>query len=311
MLQQTQVTTVIPYFERFIEKLPDVENLAAASIDDVLNLWSGLGYYARGRNLHKTARLIVDQGGQFPIDLDGLCALPGIGKSTAGAILAMAFSIRASILDGNVKRVLARFHAVTGWSGDARVNEELWRLSDEATPENRVGDYTQAIMDLGASVCKRKSPDCFGCPVREGCIGYRDGLIDEIPMPRPTKKLLEKKVYFLILRNKEGRVLLEKRPPTGIWGGLWSFPEYTDKVELVEQCIKYSIEPPDLLWMNQHRHTFSHYHLDYTPVLLECSAFPNHVMDKAEHLWYGISKKNTCGLPAPIRRLIQQLENPD
>jgi len=311
MLQQTQVATVIPYFHRFVEKFPDIASLAEGSLDEVLQLWSGLGYYARGRNLHRTARLIAGQDGHFPADLDDLCALPGIGKSTAGAILAMAFNIRASILDGNVRRVLARFHGVKGWPGDARINRELWRLSDEVTPENRIADYTQAIMDLGSSICKRKAPDCLSCPVRSGCVGYSEGLINEIPTPRPAKKLSEKKVYFLMLRDKEGRILLEKRPPAGIWGGLWSFPEYTGKAELVEQCVKYSIEAPNLLWMEQHRHTFSHFHLDYTPVLLECSTFPNHVMDNPEHLWYGIGERNACGLPAPIRRLLQQLENQD
>ncbi len=219
MLQQTQVTTVIPYFNAFIEKFPDINTLANAPLDEVLHLWSGLGYYARARNLHKTAQLIAELG-YFPDSLEALNKLPGIGLSTAGAILSIAFNKSHPILDGNVKRVLTRFKAVSGWSGDSGVNKQLWAISAQLTPKQRVADYTQAIMDLGATLCTRNKPKCDACPIKSFCIAKLTDTVALFPAPKPTKFIPTKKLTLLLLRNIDHSILLEKRPPTGIWGGL-------------------------------------------------------------------------------------------
>ncbi len=226
MLQQTQVTTVIPYFNHFIQKFPNVHQLANAPLDSVLHLWSGLGYYARARNLHKTAKSISVAGGEFPNDLNLLMQLPGIGRSTAGAISSIAFNKSQPILDGNVRRVLARFHVISGWTGGSKVNNKLWQLSSDYTPLLRVADYTQAMMDLGAPICIRSKPKCSQCPINSACLAKIEGKISELPTPKPRKSLPVKKTIFLMAQNQQGRILLEQRPKTGIWGGLWSFPEY-------------------------------------------------------------------------------------
>ncbi|HEY6597714.1 MAG TPA: A/G-specific adenine glycosylase, partial [Pseudomonadales bacterium] len=226
MLQQTQVATVIPYFNRFVERFPNVETLARAEIDDVLHLWTGLGYYARGRNLHTTARrLVAEHDATVPRDIDALMALPGIGRSTAGAILAAGHGIRAPILDGNVKRVLARCFAVPGYPGQTKVADTLWRHAEANTPSARVADYTQAVMDLGALVCTRPKPRCGECPVATQCIAYRTNTIERYPGPRPRKTLPVRRVRMFVLTDADGRCLLERRPPSGIWGGLWGPPE--------------------------------------------------------------------------------------
>jgi len=225
MLQQTQVSTVVPYFERFLQRFPDVHSLAAAAQDDVLALWSGLGYYARARNLHRAAQHIVERhDGKFPTTLEAWLALPGIGRSTAGAILAQAFEQRQPILDGNVRRVLARYHAIDGWPGDRAVQDQLWKRAEAATPHRRIADYTQAIMDLGATVCTR-TPRCNQCPLSTGCGAHRLGRTADFPGRRPRKTLPVRLTAMLVLRDENGRILLVRRPPTGIWGGLWSLPE--------------------------------------------------------------------------------------
>ncbi len=225
MLQQTQVSTVIPYYRRFMQSFPDVAALAAAGQDQVLHHWSGLGYYARARHLHAAAQRVVQSGGAFPDTLEAVMALPGVGRSTAGAILALACAQRHPILDGNVKRVLARFHAVDGWPGQATVQKRLWQLAEMYTPHARVAHYTQAIMDLGATLCTRGRPDCGQCPVRSGCAAHGSSRQADYPAPRPARILPVRTVTMLLLGNQASELLLERRPPTGIWGGLWSFPE--------------------------------------------------------------------------------------
>ncbi|HET8551115.1 MAG TPA: A/G-specific adenine glycosylase, partial [Gammaproteobacteria bacterium] len=225
MLQQTQVATVIPYFKRFMARFPDLATLAAAPLDDVLALWSGLGYYARARNLHRAAQsAVAEYGGELPASLDELMAFPGIGRSTAGAILSLSRGQRHPILDGNVKRVLARFHAIAGWPGDKRVADRLWEFAESHTPVADCAAYTQAIMDFGATVCTRRNPACDICPMSANCEAYALGRQHDFPAPRARRGYPERNVRVLVI-EAEGAVLLEKRPPTGIWGGLWSLPE--------------------------------------------------------------------------------------
>jgi A/G-specific adenine glycosylase len=305
MLQQTQVTTVIPYFNAFMEQFPTLECLAEAPIDEVLHRWSGLGYYARARNLHKTAQLIAEQG-YFPQMLDELIALPGIGLSTAGAILSIAFKKSHPILDGNVKRVLARFKAVSGWPGVSQVNKQLWAISTHLTPVERVADYTQAMMDLGATVCTRSKPKCADCPLESHCLARITKTVSVLPTPKPPKTIPVKELVFLLLSNHLNQTLLEKRPPTGIWGGLWSLPEF-DSIESAHAwCLTKYRTVIDTQTLATRRHTFSHYHLDYTPVLMQTDNLINFVMEANQTVWYNANQINTLGLPAPIKLLLQQ-----
>lgn len=306
MLQQTQVTTVIPYFQAFITKFPDVENLAHAPVDEILQLWSGLGYYARARNLHKTARIIGEQG-QFPDTLDGLMALPGIGQSTAGAILSIAFNKGHPILDGNVKRVLARYKAIPGWTGNSQVNKQLWTISAGLTPHARVADYTQAMMDLGATICTRSKPACEKCPLERGCLAWLTQAVADFPARRMTKVLPIKKLVFLLLHNNQQQVLLEKRPPIGIWGGLWSLPEFANEDAALNWCIVNNLRIVRQQSSDKQRHTFSHYHLDYTPLLIETSSSVDFVREADQAIWYNIPQIKQLALAAPIKLLLQQL----
>jgi A/G-specific adenine glycosylase len=305
MLQQTQVATVIPYFNAFVEKFPTIDYLAQAPIDEVLHRWSGLGYYARARNLHKTAQLIVEQG-RFPDTLDELVALPGIGLSTAGAILSIAFKKSHPILDGNVKRVLARFKAVSGWPGNSQVNKQLWGISAHLTPVDRVADYTQAMMDLGATICTRSKPACEDCPLEGQCLARITGTVAVLPTPKPANTLPVKQLVFLLLSNNLNQILLEKRPPTGIWGGLWSLPEFDSMESAHNWCLTKNLAFVDSQTLVTRRHTFSHYHLDYTPVLMKTDNPINFVMEASQTVWYNAKQINTLGLPAPIKLLLQQ-----
>jgi A/G-specific adenine glycosylase len=308
MLQQTQVTTVIPYFNRFMQRFPDVESLSNAPLDDVLQHWAGLGYYARGRNLHKAAELILAQG-SFPQTIETLTALPGVGLSTAGAILSIAFQQSAPILDGNVRRVLARFCGIEGWTGDAKINQKLWEISAFYTPTERVADYTQAMMDLGATLCTRSKPLCLACPVAEFCVAKRDGKTAILPTSKPSKKTPVKTCVFLLLQNNQQHILLEKRPPLGIWGGLWSLPEFSDVTAARVWCAENNFQLSTEQIFPTQRHTFSHYHLDYTPLLIQCENPENRVMESACKVWYKLNELNTLALPAPITRLLQDLHN--
>jgi A/G-specific adenine glycosylase len=308
MLQQTQVRTVIGYFDRFVDALPTLDALAAAPLDRVLALWSGLGYYSRARNLHRTAqRCAADFGGELPRDIDTLAALPGIGRSTAAAILAQAHGDAHAILDGNVKRVLARWHGVRGWPGSTAVQRELWVHADTHTPATRVADYTQAIMDLGATVCVRARPRCAECPVREGCIAFRDGLITELPTRKPAKAIPTRDVTMLIVRDDDGRVLLERRAPTGVWAGLWSFPEIPDAGGLVAALDDRALVASASRELARFTHTFSHYHLRVVPLLVDARIVDDRVADDVDRRWLARDEWRALGLPAPVRRLLETL----
>ncbi|MFZ9610882.1 MAG: A/G-specific adenine glycosylase [Methylococcales bacterium] len=304
MLQQTQVTTVIPYFNAFIEQFPTIECLAKAPVDEVLHRWSGLGYYARARNLHKTAQLIVEQS-YFPDTLDKLIELPGIGLSTAGAILSIAFKKSHPILDGNVKRVLSRFKGVSGWPGDSQVSKQLWAISADLTPVDRVADYTQAIMDLGATICRRSKPACNACPLNSYCKAKMTNTVSLLPTPKASKTLPIKQLVFLLLSNNK-KILLEKRPPTGIWGGLWSLPEFPNIHSVYDWCLTTNTPIIISRTLPTQRHTFSHYHLDYTTVLIQTDNPINFVMEADHTVWYNTQQIKTLGLPAPIKLLLKQ-----
>ena len=303
MLQQTQVTTVIPYFQAFTAKFPTLDSLAVAQIDEVLPYWSGLGYYARARNLHKSAQIIYQQQ-RFPDTLEELMALSGIGQSTAGAILSIAFHKSHPILDGNVKRVLTRYKGITGWSGDTQVTKQLWAISTALTPIERCADYTQAIMDLGATVCTRSKPSCTVCPLASHCVALSMGIVAQLPTPKPKKTLPVKQRVFLLLRNYDQQLFLEKRPPTGIWGGLWSLPEF-DSIEAAQDwCLSKNMAINSQQLLPTSRHTFSHYHLDYTPLVIQTNSPTNFVMEANQSLWYNAGQQ--LGLAAPIKQLLQQ-----
>ena len=311
MLQQTQVATVVPYFERFLARFPDVRDLAAASSDDVMALWSGLGYYARARNLHRAAQQIVTAyAGELPASREALATLPGIGRSTAGAILAISRDQRQAILDGNVKRVLTRFHGVAGWPGDKKVETQLWQFAEQHTPTTRIRDYTQAIMDLGATVCTRGRPRCEKCPLAEQCYAHQHNSTQNFPQVKLRKALPTKRATMLIVRDTEQRLLLVKRPPIGIWGGLWSLPEHDDESSAQQECQRQHGVHCETLgrWPVLH-HTFSHFHLEITPVL--CQGQPvNAVMDGTSASWYNLTQASELGLAAPVRKLIAQLQQP-
>jgi len=306
MLQQTQVRTVVAYFERFVQALPTLGALAEAPLDRVLALWSGLGYYSRARNLHRAARICVERhGGELPRDFDALAALPGIGRSTAGAILAQAFGLRRPILDGNVRRVLARWHGVRGWPGETAVQRELWMHADTHTPGARVADYTQAIMDLGATVCVRSRPLCAACPVAHGCVAFRDGLTAELPTRKPSRELPTRETTMLIVRDAGGRVLLERRPPTGIWASLWSLPETSDAASARDVLReRYAVRAESSAALADFVHGFSHYHLRVTPLLVIGTRVPR-VADDPGRAWYSRDEWPALGLPSPVRRLLQ------
>lgn len=313
MLQQTQVATVIPYFERFMQRFPDIAALAAAHQDEVLHLWTGLGYYARGRNLHQAARKIRDQyGGEFPTDLEQVMTLPGIGRSTAGAVLSLSLGQRHAILDGNVKRVLARYHAIEGWPGTPAIEKAMWQLAEQHTPTRNNAVYTQAIMDLGATVCRRSRPLCPLCPQQRACRALTQGLQNKLPWPRPKKQLPSRNTTMLMLANGEGRVLLLQRPPTGIWGGLWSFPELEQDnpsdTEIRRWCrdnlghqVKVNERWPVL------RHSFSHFHLDIEPVWLRSSKAVIRIAED-NLTWFSPAAPAALGLAAPVKQLLERLE---
>jgi len=306
MLQQTQVATVIPYFNRFLAQFPEIEALALASLDSVLQLWSGLGYYARARNLHKTACIIYQNGSVFPDELDSLIALPGIGRSTAGAILSIAFNKSHPILDGNVRRVLARHYAISGWPGQAKISNKLWQISALNTPVNRSADYTQAIMDLGATLCTRSKPQCNHCPINQSCLARLENKTHQLPTPKPAKSIPVKQLVFLVLQNEQGQFLLEKRAASGIWGGLWSFMEFESIDHIKSWGLNKNTTFKSIKPLEQQRHTFSHYHLDYTPVLAKTEKPFNSIMEASHLIWCKKEQINSLGLPAPIKKIFQE-----
>jgi A/G-specific DNA-adenine glycosylase (EC 3.2.2.-) len=308
MLQQTQVDTVIPYFTRFVERFPTLKQLAAAEQDEVLHLWTGLGYYARARNLHKCAQIVMEQyNGELPADIEALQSLPGIGRSTAAAITSIAFEQATAILDGNVKRVLARQHTVEGWPGKPAVLNKLWQHAETHMPANRCRDYTQAIMDLGATLCVRSRPQCDSCPIKASCKAHAAGNPQNYPGKKPKKTLPVKQVQMLMVRNPQGDILLEQRPPTGIWGGLWSLPEVHVDEQPTAKIAGVTGEVSAYTSWEEVRHTFSHYHLDITPVLIDIHKPIPGIMESNKQLWYNLKQPPELGLAAPVKKLLERL----
>jgi len=306
MLQQTQVTTVIPYFERWMRDFPDVPTLAAAALDDVLSHWSGLGYYARARNLHAAAIRCVEQhGGDLPRGADALSALPGIGLSTANAIVSQSTGQPAAVLDGNVRRVLARHAAVAGWTGQAAVQKRLWAEAETRLPASRGADYTQAIMDLGAMVCTRSKPGCQRCPVSADCRALQEGIVALLPAPRPAARVSDRTLHMLIVRDAKGRVLLERRPPAGIWGGLWCLPEGED-LAAIERRLGIRAVRPTALPAFEHR--LSHVRMSIKPLLSD-AAEPSRVQCPASRGWFDRAQLPRLGLPKPVTELLNRLHD--
>ena len=305
MLQQTQVVTVIPYFEKFMASFPDIIALANADEDLVLHHWTGLGYYARARNLHKTAKIVQDKyQGKFPTTLEEVMDLPGIGRSTAGAVLSLSLGQHHPILDGNVKRVLARYFMVEGWYGVKKVENQLWHLSTQLTPKNNVTEFNQAMMDLGASLCSRSRFDCQACPLNSDCGAFNAGKVKEFPHSKPKKAVPKKSCHQLIIQHGE-KVLMEKRPSSGIWGGLFGFFEFNEYSEMVlflnQQGLKTELEE-----LTPFTHVFSHFELTINPHVHNINNVPDVVNDK-QLVWYPLDQSIEVGLAAPTKKLVKQM----
>ena len=310
MLQQTQVKTVIPYYLKFMQYFPNISALAKSPQDDVLHLWTGLGYYARARNLHKTAQIISkDYSGQFPDSSKELQSLPGIGRSTAGAILSFAKAQHHAILDGNVKRILCRYYRVQGWSGHSKTQNTLWSFAEKITPVKRCGDFNQAMMDLGSGLCSRTKPQCQLCPLRTTCEACLHHETSKFPHSKPKKEMPVKSAYLLILTTKPGEILLEKRPEQGIWGSLWSFPQCETTTEIAQWLNRHQyIHNEKMQFSPEFRHTFSHFHLQITPVHIQVE-IPAMIMDNNHFIWFNRNKPLKIGMPTPITKLISKLAN--
>lgn len=309
MLQQTQVSTVKPYFERFMLRFPDVRALASASQDDVLQHWAGLGYYARARNLHRAAQELVEHHqGSLPESFDALISLPGVGRSTAGAILAQAFEQRFPILDGNVRRVLARYRAIEGWPGQADVQKQLWALAEELMPHARMADYTQAQMDLGNLLCTSRRPECTQCPVRTDCHALAQDRVAELPTAKPRKARPRRYCHTLIIRNTKAEILIERRPPSGIWGGLWATP-VSDAEESLESCAgRYGLHPQRGIVLPSIKHIFTHFELIITPHEFSGQSESATLRENAQQQWLSLHRERQWpGLPTPLRKLLHQL----
>ncbi|CAH2798423.1 MAG: A/G-specific adenine glycosylase (EC [uncultured Paraburkholderia sp.] len=313
MLQQTQVLTVIPYYAKFLARFPTVVALATAPVDDVMALWAGLGYYTRARNLHRCAQAVVEKhGGVFPSSVEELAELPGIGRSTAAAIASFAYGARATILDGNVKRVLARVFGVEGFPGEKKVENAMWVLAESLLPSNASDDevsaYTQGLMDLGATLCMRGKPDCLRCPFAEDCVANVTGRQRQLPAARPKKAVPTCRTWMLVLRDGNA-VMLEKRPPSGIWGGLWSLPEAADEAALAERARAFggdgTVSPLAPL-----AHVFTHFKLDIEPRLVELNRSVNALtaLGDAETAWVMLDDLDSFGVPAPVRKLLDGLQ---
>ena len=311
MLQQTQVKTVIPYYQRFMQSFPNVEMLADSSQDEVLKHWSGLGYYARARNLHRAAHtVVVEYNGQFPDSLEALMQLPGIGRSTAGAIQALALGQRGIILDGNVKRLLSRFFAVEGWPGKSSVAQRLWDIAQHHTPTQKVPEYTQAVMDLGATLCTRNKPRCVDCPLQNGCQAHRAGTPEDYPHRKPKTAKPQRETRFLLLQSDGGEILLSRRPQHGIWGGLWCFPELPAGLTIEAYLSDQTEQPLQAQQLAQIEHQFTHFKLTIQPILVSVKRRPDQVREIAEspQVWYKPGQELPGGCPAPVTTLLQMLE---
>lgn len=308
MLQQTQVTTVIPYYQRFMTRFPDVQSLASAPLDEVLHLWTGLGYYARARNLHRAAQVVVaDHGGEFPATHAALQALPGIGRSTASAILALSRDERHAILDGNVKRVLARCFAIHGYPGAKLVEAHLWSLSEACTPQHRVADYTQAIMDLGATLCTRSKPRCSDCPLQTQCLACAQNLQTQLPTRKPKTHRPQRDAFALVAVNVHGALLLQQRPPAGLWGGLWVCPQFETETGMHDWLAAHLRPATTLLPLPLIEHAFTHFDLRLQPRLLH-DAVPNDaVADSDAYCWYDPQQPARIGLAKPVLDILKLL----
>ncbi|RPI16244.1 MAG: adenine DNA glycosylase [Lysobacterales bacterium] len=310
MLQQTQVATVLPYYEAFLRRFPDVGSLASARLDEVLHLWSGLGYYARARNLQRAARAIVARhGGEFPSSFEDVVALPGIGPSTAGAILALSRGDRHPILDGNVKRVLARVFAVEGAPGEAAVDRRLWSLSEACLPDGSLADYTQAIMDLGATVCTRSRPACLLCPLNADCVARAAGLQERLPSPRPRAPRPVREGWLVLAMRGGHKVLLERRPPSGVWGGLWGLPEFPTRAHAEQWCREQLVGAARPRSLTVLRHAFSHFDYEMRPLVVACGGKAEALREDDRYRWYDARNPARVGLPKPIAVLVELATN--
>lgn len=308
MLQQTQVAAVIDYYGRFMQRFPTIANLARAEQEQVLQLWSGLGYYSRARNLHNAAQMIMDEyAGQFPQEFEAIQSLPGIGRSTAAAIASFAFNEPRAILDGNVKRVFARHFLVEGWPGTPKVEKQLWALAEDLLPEENIMAYTQGLMDLGATLCTRNKPRCDECPLNKTCLAYKRQRVNELPTSKPRKTIPEKQTVMLLLRNGN-EVMLEKRPPSGIWGGLWSLPEISEK-ENAEQSVdlRYGIQAECLPALKTLSHAFTHFRLHIQPQPMQVIHIRPHARE-AGIIWLPLEDAIGAALPTPVRKILLRLK---
>ncbi|TAJ80422.1 MAG: A/G-specific adenine glycosylase [Gallionellaceae bacterium] len=306
MLQQTQVATVIPYYRRFVASFPNIAALAAATEEQVLAHWSGLGYYARGRNLHKAACIIVERfNGEFPRRFEDIVELPGIGRSTAAAICALAYHERRAILDGNVKRVLARYCGIAGWAGEKKVEEKLWQQAEALLPRSDVAIYTQALMDMGATVCTRSRPRCAICPVQAGCIALRTERTAELPAPRPRKAVPEKYATFLLLMHGND-ILLERRPGSGIWGGLWCPPQFDDEAAAKDWFMRNGMDAGEGIRLETFAHTFTHFKLHITPLKIQLAHKPLRVAQPGS-VWLDVEEAIQAAIPTPVRAILAKI----
>ena len=309
MLQQTQVTAVIGYYSKFMNQFSNIASLANATQDEILQHWSGLGYYSRARNLHKAAQTIMhEHNGQFPQDFDTIQTLSGIGRSTAAAIASFAFNQIQTILDGNVKRVLARHFLIDGWPSSPKVEKQLWALAEDLLPKQDMIAYTQGLMDLGATLCTRSKPKCDVCPLNKTCEAYRQHRVSELPTPKPRKAIPERHITMLILLHGN-EVLLEKRPSTGIWGGLWSFPEVetdfnTEAVVLSRFAMIAEADEP----LATLSHALTHFKLYIQPQPLRVIKIHTKVCE-TDQIWLSIDDAITAAIPTPVRKILQSLEN--
>lgn len=306
MLQQTQVAAVVRYYARFLERFPTLESLAAAPVDDVMAVWSGLGYYSRARNLHACARRIASEfGGRFPSDPHMLATLPGIGRSTAAAIVAFAFGERAAILDGNVKRVFARHWAIEGWPGEAKTERALWAIAERECPQHEVPTYIQGLMDLGATLCTRSKPLCDRCPVASTCLAFAQHRVSELPVPKP-RKAVPKRDAFMLVALHDGEVLLEKRRSPGIWGGLWSLPQFEERSQL-EHTLSTLTPYARRETLAPRTHGFTHFTLSFTPFVARLTSRPLRATEPESLQWLALSQLDGAALPAPIRKLLEEV----
>ena len=305
MLQQTQVSAVIGYYQRFMERFPDLAGLAQADADEVMRHWAGLGYYSRARNLHRAAQLVMSgHGGEFPRDQEAIEALPGIGRSTAAAIRSFAFGARAAILDGNVKRVFARHGGVAGYPGEQKIEKRMWLMAEERLPQEGLEPYIQGLMDLGATLCVRSRPRCKDCPVAADCVALLEGRTAELPTPKPRRELPQRQTTMLVLM-RAGSVLLEKRPPSGIWGGLWSLPQADDDAGARKLAQAFGADWKGRESLHVIEHGFTHYHLSIKPVLLNANA--KHGTEEPGHLWLPLAEAQGAALPSPVKKLLTGL----